>query len=56
MRKPVLGGYPSTLSTFKHLVMGLEQDDTVTFTVSDLERFILEAINEALSKQKKSGS
>lgn len=38
----------NALKTFKNLITGLEQDDTITMTVNDFERFILEAINEVI--------
>lgn len=41
----------NALKTFKNLVTGLEQDDTITITVNDFERFVLEAINEAMKNK-----
>jgi len=47
-----LGIYPHALSVFKHLVKDLRPEDEVTMTVDSLEKFVLEAIVEALKKAK----
>ena len=41
----------NALKTFKRITADLEQDDTITISVSDLEKFVLEAISEALKKK-----
>lgn len=42
--------YPSALSAFKGIVGSAEQDDTITISVDDLERLILEIIVDVTKK------
>ena len=41
----------NALKTFKSLVTNLRQDDTITISVNDFERFVIEAINEAMESK-----